>query len=121
MQSSGTSIHPSYNKSEAMYKRTIQSSRKIGEAALEALAAKVKADTNGVLVFNPDGSFTYTPAAGYAGPDSFTYRASDGIAASAAATVTITVLPRQVTVFSDAAGGALQASLVPRLNVIRIQ
>jgi alpha-mannosidase len=51
----GTSIHPSYNKSEAMYKRSIESSRKIGEAALEALAAKVKSDADGVLAFNPVG------------------------------------------------------------------
>ena len=34
----------------------------------------------------------YTPAAGYSGPDSFTYRASDGTATSPAATVSITVV-----------------------------
>ena len=39
----------------------------------------------------PDGSFTYTPAKGFAGTDSFTYKASDGSAASPPATVTITV------------------------------
>ena len=37
------------------------------------------------------GSITYTPATGYFGPDSFTYRASDGTAQSAPATVSITV------------------------------
>ena len=36
-------------------------------------------------------SLTYTPAAGYIGPDSFTYTASDAGGASAPATVTITV------------------------------
>jgi hypothetical protein len=35
---------------------------------------------------------TYTPAAGYSGPDSFTYRATDGTATSPAATVSITVV-----------------------------
>jgi len=35
---------------------------------------------------------TYTPSAGFTGNDSFTYTASDGIAASAAATVTVSVL-----------------------------
>ena len=40
---------------------------------------------------------TYTPAAGYFGPDSFTYRASDGTANSAPATVSITVTrPREL-------------------------
>lgn len=45
----------------------------------------------GTVVLNPDGSFTYTPDAGFTGPDSFTYKASDGTAKSGAATVTITV------------------------------
>lgn len=34
--------------------------------------------TNGTLVFESDGAFTYTPAAGYVGPDSFRYAVSDG-------------------------------------------
>jgi VCBS repeat-containing protein len=41
--------------------------------------------------FNPDGSFNYTPAANYNGPDSFTYKANDGTADSNVATVTINV------------------------------
>ena len=28
---------------------------------------------HGTVTFNPDGSYTYTPATGYSGPDSFTY------------------------------------------------
>ena len=40
---------------------------------------------------NANGSFTYTPAADFAGSDSFTYRASDGTLTSNVATVTITV------------------------------
>ncbi|WP_175494859.1 putative Ig domain-containing protein, partial [Janthinobacterium lividum] len=38
-------------------------------------------------------SITYTPAAGYSGPDSFSYTASNGGGTSAAAVVTITVTP----------------------------
>ena len=38
-----------------------------------------------------DGSFTYTPDAGFFGTDTFTYRANDGTSPSAATTVTITV------------------------------
>ena len=36
---------------------------------------------------------TYTPAAGYSGPDTFTYKANDGTADSNIATVTLTVQP----------------------------
>ena len=38
-------------------------------------------------------SRTYTPAAGYSGPDSFTFKANDGLADSNVATVSITVTP----------------------------
>src|SRR5262249_16849567 len=40
-----------------------------------------------------DGSFTYTPFANFNGTDSFTYKATDGIADSNEVTVTITVTP----------------------------
>ncbi|WP_369375623.1 LamG-like jellyroll fold domain-containing protein [Promicromonospora sp. Populi] len=46
---------------------------------------------NGDVVMQADGSFTYTPDAGFFGTDTFTYRSSDGAATSAATTVTITV------------------------------
>jgi regulation of enolase protein 1 (concanavalin A-like superfamily) len=38
-------------------------------------------------------SLTYTPAAGYAGPDAFTFKANDGQADSNTATVSLTVTP----------------------------
>ncbi len=47
--------------------------------------------SSGTLVLNDDGSFTYTPDAGYYGIDSFTYTANDGTSNSNEATVTITV------------------------------
>ncbi|HEY8136071.1 MAG TPA: cadherin-like domain-containing protein, partial [Candidatus Limnocylindrales bacterium] len=46
---------------------------------------------HGSLTLNADGSFSYTPMAGYSGPDSFTYTAADVGMTSAPATVTITV------------------------------
>ena len=56
-------------------------------------AVLVTGPAHGTLTFNPDGSFVYTPAANYAGPDSFTYTVSDGDQTSAPATVTLTVNP----------------------------
>mgnify|MGYP001394906062 CR=1 FL=1 len=46
---------------------------------------------NGALTLNVDGSFTYTPQAGFFGTDIFTYYATDGTNDSPSATVTITV------------------------------
>ncbi|MCA1684057.1 MAG: cadherin-like domain-containing protein, partial [Actinobacteria bacterium] len=62
--------------------------------ALTAVSASTPA--HGTLTLNPNGSFTYTPVAGYGGTDTFTYRANDGIDSSAPATVTITVIPKPV-------------------------
>ena len=52
-------------------------------------AVLVSQPADGTLTFNADGSFTYTPAAGFSGTDSFTYQASDGQLLSNVATVTI--------------------------------
>ena len=46
---------------------------------------------HGKVTLNANGSFTYTPAAGFFGTDTFTYKANDGTVDSAPATVTITV------------------------------
>jgi hypothetical protein len=59
------------------------------DAALTAIL--VSGPSSGDLVLNPDGSFTYTPDAGFYGVDAFTYKASDGSLESNLATVTITV------------------------------
>ena len=55
-------------------------------------ALKVSDPAHGTLALASDGTFSYTPEAGYRGPDSFTYRAHDGTVASPdAATVSLTV------------------------------
>jgi VCBS repeat-containing protein len=55
-------------------------------------AVIVTPPAHGTLAANPDGSFTYTPQANFAGTDTFTYQAQDAFAASSAVqTVTIIV------------------------------
>ena len=49
--------------------------------------------TNGSLVDNGDGTFTYTPDANYNGPDSFTYTVSEGQGGTDTATVNLMVDP----------------------------
>ena len=58
---------------------------------------------HGAVALAADGTFTYTPAAGYEGVDTFAYRASDGTAVSPIATVRITVAPRPNTAPTTAA------------------
>lgn len=57
-------------------------------------ATLVTPPAHGTLAGNADGSFTYSPARDFAGMDTLTYAATDGLRVSASATVTITVLPR---------------------------
>jgi VCBS repeat-containing protein len=56
-------------------------------------ATQVTGPAHGTLTLNPNGSFTYTPAANYNGPDSFIYQASDGHGGLTKATVSLTVTP----------------------------
>ena len=70
------------------------------------------------FTFNADGTFSYTPATGYTGSDSFTYRVNDAVGGgdSNIATVTINVdgtqdvtfaLSRDVASVSEEAGGTV--------------
>ena len=62
------------------------------DADEESLTAVVVTQpAHGTLALDSDGSFTYTPDAGYYGDDTFTYKANDGTADSPSATVTINV------------------------------
>ncbi|MFI8380502.1 Ig-like domain-containing protein, partial [Leeuwenhoekiella sp. NPDC079379] len=55
--------------------------------------------TNGTLVFNPDGSYTYTPNTDFIGDDTFTYQICDGGSPQACdtASVYIQVVPLETT------------------------
>ena len=55
--------------------------------------AKASDPAHGTVSITTAGSATYTPAANYHGPDSFTFTVSDGTVTSPAATVSITVTP----------------------------
>jgi len=56
-------------------------------------AVLTRAPGNGTVDLRPDGGFSYTPALGFSGSDSFDYRASDGTGNGNTATVTMTVVP----------------------------
>jgi lysophospholipase L1-like esterase len=55
------------------------------------VAVLVSGPSHGSVILNANGSFTYTPASGYFGTDSFTYHANDGFLDSNVGTVTLTI------------------------------
>ena len=62
------------------------------DADLNPLTAILVTDvSHGVLALASNGGFTYTPTAGYNGPDSFTYKANDGTDDSNTVTVSLAV------------------------------
>ena len=56
-----------------------------------------KSDNGGTVLMNTDGTFTYTPATGFAGFDRFSYVATTGTAPDNAGVVTITVGSSTIT------------------------
>ncbi len=64
-------------------------------------AILVSGPAHGTAALNPNGSFTYTPAAGFAGTDSFIYKANDGSLDSNQATVTLAVTAAGVIFYDD--------------------
>jgi len=63
-----------------------------GDPMTAVLASGV---AHGTLALDASGALRYTPAAGYSGSDSFTYRAADASSSSAAVNVAITVQASQ--------------------------
>jgi VCBS repeat-containing protein len=64
-------------------------------------AILVSPPTNGTVTLNADGSFSYTPNPAFNGTDTFTYKASDGISESAAATVTVDVTTKIINQYAS--------------------
>jgi len=57
---------------------------------LGTTAVLVSATTHGTLNLAPDGGYTYRPAAGFIGTDTFTYKDSGQLLGSATVTITVT-------------------------------
>jgi hypothetical protein len=55
-------------------------------------AVKTSSPSHGAVALAADGGFSYTPDAGYTGPDAFAYRATDGTAQSLQRIVSINVV-----------------------------
>jgi hypothetical protein len=80
-------------------------------------ATEVSDPPHGEVFVRTDGSFAYLPDDGYLGADSFTYKAKDGTASSAPATVAITVkdLTKPTVIYTEPLSGATGVS--PSVNV----
>src|SRR5439155_1403993 len=89
------------NDSYSMFQNTTCAAPAVGQMSNDSdadsnplTAVLVSGPTHAAaFTMNPDGSFTYMPVPNYVGPDSFTYRASDGLANSAPAMVSLNVTP----------------------------
>ena len=92
-----------------------------GDADGDALTAVLASGpASGSLALNSDGSFSYTPNTGFAGTDSFVYRAYDGALYSNSASVSITVnasVNKPPVAIDDSATAAMRkaTSYTPRL------
>lgn len=81
------------------------------EASAPMTAAPVTNPAHGSVTLNGNGSFIYTPTAGYAGADSFTYRASNTFGPGNTSTVSITVNPGAPTTNNDSYGASYMTAL----------
>ncbi len=81
-----TSINVTFN---TKFNGTLSGTDADGDS-LTFLAGNTAA-AHGTVVINSNGTFSYTPATGYSGSDSFTFKVNDGTVNSANATVSVTV------------------------------
>ena len=81
-----------------------------------AAAALASGPVNGTLVFNTNGSFTYTPTNNYTGMDGFTYEAIDGSLTSAVATARIMITTPAQLFYDNFARTAGSNSIFPWVN-----
>jgi hypothetical protein len=76
--------------------------------------ALVAGAAHGTVTLNSDGSFTFTPTAGFVGTDHFTYQDTEGALTSNVGTVTIQVNPKTfvVTNTNDSGPGSLRQAML---------
>ncbi len=84
-------------------------------------ATKLTNPVNGTLVFNPDGTFTYTPNSGFIGKDKFTYKVCDtgSPVLCDTASVTIDVTPKLSPVGGNDAPNAQDDAIVTNINTAK--
>ena len=64
--------------------------------------AATSTPAHGAVTMNPDGTYTYTPLAGFAGKDTFTYKVTDPAGQTSTATETINIAPPAISAINDA-------------------
>jgi len=64
-----------------------------GDGSRTLSYVKASDPANGSVIVNPDGTFLYTPVSNFSGTDAFKFKVSEGALESAAATVSINVVP----------------------------
>ena len=75
--------------------------------------ALASAPTKGGVVYNGDGTFTYTPTAGQEGADSFTYTITDGDGDTSTATVTLTLAKDSIPTIDLGADNSVNEAGLP--------
>jgi Ca2+-binding RTX toxin-like protein len=75
----------------------------------------------GTIQANSDGTVTYTPAASFSGPDTFSYTVTDGQGGSATATVSATVEAADVSPPTDEGNGVVNYSTAQRGVVLNLE
>jgi uncharacterized repeat protein (TIGR01451 family) len=81
-------------------------------------AVLVSGPANGLLTLNSNGSLVYVPTPGFTGVDTFTYRASDGVLISEAATVTFNVQALPPVVYGPPQNQIVCAGGTANFNVV---
>ncbi len=69
--------------------------------------SSITQSTNGTATKNSDGTITYTPKAGFSGPDTFQYTTADGKGGYTVGTVTVTVNAEVIPAPTDTDGDGL--------------